>query len=97
MNRAIFVFLHTATFKFVKSNSSPPGHLFDLNTLTKEGGYTVYDHQEHRTMFRMNICGSVTNAGCDPDTGTYIHTVTGPPSFVIYHVSINRNWKCAQS
>uniref|UniRef100_A0A8D0D7T5 Insulin-like growth factor 2 receptor n=1 Tax=Sander lucioperca TaxID=283035 RepID=A0A8D0D7T5_SANLU len=40
------------------------GHLFDLNTLTKEGGYTVYDHEEHRKMFRMNICGSVPNAGC---------------------------------
>uniref|UniRef100_A0A8C9ZHK2 Insulin-like growth factor 2 receptor n=1 Tax=Sander lucioperca TaxID=283035 RepID=A0A8C9ZHK2_SANLU len=37
------------------------GHLFDLNTLTKEGGYTVYDHEEHRKMFRMNICGSVPN------------------------------------
>uniref|UniRef100_A0A8C9ZNR3 Insulin-like growth factor 2 receptor n=1 Tax=Sander lucioperca TaxID=283035 RepID=A0A8C9ZNR3_SANLU len=46
------------------------GHLFDLNTLTKEGGYTVYDHEEHRKMFRMNICGSVPNAGCSPETGT---------------------------
>uniref|UniRef100_A0A3Q4BKI1 Uncharacterized protein n=1 Tax=Mola mola TaxID=94237 RepID=A0A3Q4BKI1_MOLML len=44
------------------------GHLFDLNSLSKEGGYTVYHHQEHRKMFRMNICGNVTNAGCSPDT-----------------------------
>ncbi|XP_044024917.1 cation-independent mannose-6-phosphate receptor isoform X2 [Siniperca chuatsi] len=48
------------------------GHLFDLNTLTKEGGYTVYDHQEHTKMFRMNICGNVTNAGCSPETAVCI-------------------------
>ncbi|XP_070781683.1 cation-independent mannose-6-phosphate receptor [Enoplosus armatus] len=52
------------------------GHLFDLNTLTKEGGYTVYDGQEHRKMFRMNICGSVTNAGCNPGTAVCIKDVT---------------------
>uniref|UniRef100_A0A4W6DDK0 Insulin-like growth factor 2 receptor n=1 Tax=Lates calcarifer TaxID=8187 RepID=A0A4W6DDK0_LATCA len=46
------------------------GHLFDLNALTKDGGYTVYHHQDHRKMFRMNICGSITNSGCGPDTGT---------------------------
>ena len=50
-------------------NFSSPGHLFDLNSLTLERGYTVYDPQEHRKMFRMNICGNVTNAGCAPGTG----------------------------
>ncbi|GLD62869.1 cation-independent mannose-6-phosphate receptor, partial [Lates japonicus] len=48
------------------------GHLFDLNALTKDGGYTVYHHQDHRKMFRMNICGSVTNSGCGPDTAVCI-------------------------
>ncbi|XP_035801950.2 cation-independent mannose-6-phosphate receptor isoform X2 [Amphiprion ocellaris] len=48
------------------------GHLFDLNSLMKEGGYTVYDHEEHRKMFRMNICGNVTNAGCSPGTAVCI-------------------------
>ncbi|KAG7509424.1 cation-independent mannose-6-phosphate receptor [Solea senegalensis] len=48
------------------------GHLFDLNSLTKEGGYTVYDHQEHRKMFRMNICGNMVNTGCSPDTAVCI-------------------------
>uniref|UniRef100_A0A3Q1FE05 Insulin-like growth factor 2 receptor n=1 Tax=Acanthochromis polyacanthus TaxID=80966 RepID=A0A3Q1FE05_9TELE len=48
------------------------GHLFDLNSLMKEGGYTVYDHQDHRKMFRMNICGNVTNAGCSPGTAVCI-------------------------
>ncbi|XP_031169703.1 cation-independent mannose-6-phosphate receptor isoform X1 [Sander lucioperca] len=52
------------------------GHLFDLNTLTKEGGYTVYDHEEHRKMFRMNICGSVPNAGCSPETAVCIKNAT---------------------
>uniref|UniRef100_UPI0037E7D95A cation-independent mannose-6-phosphate receptor n=1 Tax=Semicossyphus pulcher TaxID=241346 RepID=UPI0037E7D95A len=48
------------------------GHMFDLNPLTKEGGYIVYDHEEHRKMFRMNICGNMTNAGCSPGNGVCI-------------------------
>ncbi|TDH00702.1 hypothetical protein EPR50_G00191090 [Perca flavescens] len=52
------------------------GHLFDLNSLTKEGGYTVYDNKEHRKMFRMNICGSVANAGCSPETAVCIKDAT---------------------
>ncbi|XP_054616857.1 cation-independent mannose-6-phosphate receptor [Dunckerocampus dactyliophorus] len=48
------------------------GHLFDLNTLTRDGGYTVYDHDEHRRMFRMNICGDMANAGCSPGTAVCI-------------------------
>lgn len=56
--------------------SSPVGYLFDLNSLTKEGGYTVFDHQEPRKMFRMNVCGNLTNSGCAPDVGTYIHPVS---------------------
>ncbi|XP_028996555.1 cation-independent mannose-6-phosphate receptor isoform X2 [Betta splendens] len=48
------------------------GHLFDLNSLTKEGGYTVYAQQEDRKMFRMNICGSVSNTGCSPETAVCI-------------------------
>ncbi|XP_069028432.1 cation-independent mannose-6-phosphate receptor [Embiotoca jacksoni] len=50
------------------------GHLFDLNSLMKDGGYTVYDHQDHRKMFRMNICGNITNAGCDPETAVCIRS-----------------------
>ncbi|XP_032398409.1 cation-independent mannose-6-phosphate receptor isoform X1 [Etheostoma spectabile] len=52
------------------------GHLFDLNTLTKEGGYTAYHHKDHRKMFRMNICGGVTNAGCSPETAVCIKDAT---------------------
>ncbi|KAM4522347.1 cation-independent mannose-6-phosphate receptor isoform 2-T2 [Odontesthes bonariensis] len=48
------------------------GHLFDLNSLMKDGGYTVYDHQEPRRMFRMNVCGNLTNAGCSPGTAVCI-------------------------
>lgn len=48
------------------------GHLFDLNTLMKEEGYTVYHQKEFRKMFRMNICGNVTNAGCSPGTAVCI-------------------------
>ncbi|XP_071323597.1 cation-independent mannose-6-phosphate receptor isoform X2 [Trachinotus anak] len=52
------------------------GHLFDLNALTKEGGYTVFDHKDQRKMFRMNICGNVANAGCSPDTAVCIKDAT---------------------
>ncbi|XP_056283695.1 cation-independent mannose-6-phosphate receptor [Pseudoliparis swirei] len=52
------------------------GHLFDLNALTKEGGYTMYDHQDHRKMFRMNICGNISNSGCGSDTAVCIKDTT---------------------
>lgn len=52
------------------------GHLFDLSSLTKEGGYTVYDPQENRKMYRMNICGNMTNAGCSPGTAVCIKDTT---------------------
>ncbi|XP_039980957.1 cation-independent mannose-6-phosphate receptor isoform X2 [Xiphias gladius] len=52
------------------------GHLIDLNTLTKEGGYTVYDPQEHRRMFRMNICGNMVNTGCSPEAAVCIKDVS---------------------
>uniref|UniRef100_A0A4W5NR28 Insulin-like growth factor 2 receptor n=1 Tax=Hucho hucho TaxID=62062 RepID=A0A4W5NR28_9TELE len=45
------------------------GHLFDLNGLSQEGGYTVYDNLDPRKMFRLNVCREVANAGCGPDTG----------------------------
>lgn len=48
------------------------GHQFDLSSLTKEEGYTVYDHKDHRKMFRMNVCGNVLKAGCSPETAVCI-------------------------
>ncbi|KAM6964907.1 cation-independent mannose-6-phosphate receptor [Aplochiton taeniatus] len=48
------------------------GHLFDLNSLSQPGGYTVYHHQDHRKMFRLNVCGELTNAGCAAGTGVCI-------------------------
>ncbi|KAM9840298.1 cation-independent mannose-6-phosphate receptor [Aulostomus maculatus] len=48
------------------------GHLFDLNSLTREGGYTVYQHDDHRKMFRLNICGNMSNAGCSPGSAVCI-------------------------
>uniref|UniRef100_A0A8C6L0H5 Insulin-like growth factor 2 receptor n=6 Tax=Nothobranchius TaxID=28779 RepID=A0A8C6L0H5_NOTFU len=48
------------------------GHLFDLNSLNKAGGYTVFHHENDRKMFRLNICGEVENAGCDPGTAVCI-------------------------
>uniref|UniRef100_A0A8C7K6R9 Insulin-like growth factor 2 receptor n=1 Tax=Oncorhynchus kisutch TaxID=8019 RepID=A0A8C7K6R9_ONCKI len=39
------------------------GHLFDLNGLSQEGGYTVYDNLDPRKMFRLNVCREIANAG----------------------------------
>uniref|UniRef100_A0A665V9G9 Insulin-like growth factor 2 receptor n=1 Tax=Echeneis naucrates TaxID=173247 RepID=A0A665V9G9_ECHNA len=52
------------------------GHLFDLNSLRKEGGYTVFDHQKPRKMFRLNICGNVANTGCSAETAVCIKNST---------------------
>uniref|UniRef100_A0A667ZHY3 Insulin-like growth factor 2 receptor n=1 Tax=Myripristis murdjan TaxID=586833 RepID=A0A667ZHY3_9TELE len=48
------------------------GHLFDLNSLAVDGGYTIYDHNDRKKMFRLNICAEVANAGCEPGTGVCI-------------------------
>ncbi|XP_061560975.1 cation-independent mannose-6-phosphate receptor isoform X1 [Phycodurus eques] len=52
------------------------GRLFDLNSLRRDGGYTVYDHDVHGRMFRVNICADVANAGCSPGTAVCIKDVT---------------------
>lgn len=45
------------------------GHLFDLNPLTQEGGYTLYHNIDLRRMYRLNVCGPIKNAGCAPEAG----------------------------
>uniref|UniRef100_A0A8C1Z5G4 Insulin-like growth factor 2 receptor n=1 Tax=Cyprinus carpio TaxID=7962 RepID=A0A8C1Z5G4_CYPCA len=52
-----------------KVTNPATGHLFDLNALSRTGGYTVYHPSAHRKMFRLNICGDVANAAvCIKDT-----------------------------
>ncbi|KAM4529814.1 cation-independent mannose-6-phosphate receptor [Fundulus diaphanus] len=48
------------------------GHLFDLNPLRKDQDYVSYDHNNRQKMFRLNICGEVTNSGCSPGTAVCI-------------------------
>ncbi|KAJ8396206.1 hypothetical protein AAFF_G00020730 [Aldrovandia affinis] len=48
------------------------GHLFDLNSLKRENGYTVYDTVDTRKMFRLNICSEVTHVGCEKGAGVCI-------------------------
>ncbi|KAM3833852.1 cation-independent mannose-6-phosphate receptor [Diretmus argenteus] len=48
------------------------GHQFDLNSLAKEGGYTIYDHIDPRKRFRLNICGEVADTSCSPGTSVCI-------------------------
>uniref|UniRef100_A0AAX7UFT6 MRH domain-containing protein n=1 Tax=Astatotilapia calliptera TaxID=8154 RepID=A0AAX7UFT6_ASTCA len=57
------------------------GHLFDLNPLKKDEGYTVHHHKDQKMVFRMNICGSVANTGCSPDTGTSLQSVSNKLSY----------------
>ncbi|KAB5540056.1 hypothetical protein PHYPO_G00096970 [Pangasianodon hypophthalmus] len=48
------------------------GHLFDLNSLTQEGGYTVYHSIDVRRMYRLNVCGPMKNTGCASEAGVCI-------------------------
>nr|XP_020473896.1 cation-independent mannose-6-phosphate receptor isoform X2 [Monopterus albus] len=48
------------------------GHFFDLNTLSKEGGYIVTDHREEGNMYFMNICANVSITGCSPESAVCI-------------------------
>ncbi|XP_030627174.1 cation-independent mannose-6-phosphate receptor [Chanos chanos] len=53
------------------------GHLFDLNSLNQEHGYTVYDIENQRKMFRLNVCGEMSNVGCTEGAGVcIIHSKT---------------------
>ncbi|XP_060687644.1 cation-independent mannose-6-phosphate receptor isoform X3 [Hemiscyllium ocellatum] len=40
------------------------GHLFDLNSLRKSQGYTIYDRKIRRNFIRLNVCDKVQNTGC---------------------------------
>ncbi|XP_060907562.1 cation-independent mannose-6-phosphate receptor [Labrus mixtus] len=64
--------LNTIQHDDCKVTNPSTGHLFDLNSLTKEEGYTVFDPRESRRMFRLNICGNMTNIGCSPETAVCI-------------------------
>ncbi|XP_051500970.1 cation-independent mannose-6-phosphate receptor-like [Myxocyprinus asiaticus] len=55
-----------------KVTNPATGHLFDLNVLSRAGGYLVYDPVDLRKMFRLNVCGEIANAGCAPGTGVCI-------------------------
>uniref|UniRef100_A0A673C0F7 Insulin-like growth factor 2 receptor n=1 Tax=Sphaeramia orbicularis TaxID=375764 RepID=A0A673C0F7_9TELE len=48
------------------------GYLFDLNSLTKTGGYTVHDPKDPRKSFNMNICGNIFIPGCSPGSAVCI-------------------------
>ncbi|KAG7219113.1 hypothetical protein INR49_019321 [Caranx melampygus] len=64
--------LNTTQHDNCRVTNPATGHLFDLNALTKEGGYTVVDHQDQGKTFHVNICGNVASAGCSPDTAVCI-------------------------
>ncbi|XP_017311659.1 cation-independent mannose-6-phosphate receptor isoform X1 [Ictalurus punctatus] len=55
-----------------KVNDPRTGYLFDLNSLTQEGGYTLYHSVNVRTMYRLNVCGPLKNTGCSSEAGVCI-------------------------
>ncbi|XP_052442128.1 cation-independent mannose-6-phosphate receptor [Carassius gibelio] len=58
-----------------KVTNPATGHLFDLNPLSRSGGYTVYDPVAHRKIFRLNVCGDIADAGCDSGTAVCIKDI----------------------
>ncbi|KAL2081956.1 hypothetical protein ACEWY4_021774 [Coilia grayii] len=40
------------------------GRMFDLNRLTKEGGYTIYDSKDHKKMIQLNVCSEIQGSVC---------------------------------
>uniref|UniRef100_A0A3Q3MKC2 Insulin-like growth factor 2 receptor n=1 Tax=Mastacembelus armatus TaxID=205130 RepID=A0A3Q3MKC2_9TELE len=52
------------------------GHLFDLNALNTEGGYTVYDHRDQKKMYQqyltLTCCEMCVVAVCIKDTTTAV-------------------------
>ncbi|CAL1586585.1 unnamed protein product [Knipowitschia caucasica] len=47
-----------------KVTNPSTGYLFDLNSLTKAGGYTVRDSEDHSKSFQVNVCGEIASSGC---------------------------------
>nr|QPB70590.1 insulin-like growth factor 2 receptor [Pampus argenteus] len=72
--------LNTSQHDGCRVTNPVTGHLFDLNSLTQEAGYSVYDPQEHGRMFHMNICGNVTDAVCGPGTAVCIKDINSAVS-----------------
>ncbi|MEQ2262533.1 hypothetical protein XENORESO_014772, partial [Xenotaenia resolanae] len=64
--------LNTSQHDECRVTNPATGHLFDLNPLRKAEDYIAYDHNNHKKMFRLNICGEVTNSGCSSGTAVCI-------------------------
>ncbi|XP_054910202.1 cation-independent mannose-6-phosphate receptor [Poeciliopsis prolifica] len=64
--------LNTSQHNDCRVSNPATGHLFDLNPLKKSEDYIVYDHKQPQKMFRLNICGEVTNSGCVAGTAVCI-------------------------
>ncbi|XP_072542274.1 cation-independent mannose-6-phosphate receptor [Salminus brasiliensis] len=64
--------LNTSEHGDCRVTNPATGHLFDLNALTQSKGYTVYDRENQRKMYRLNLCGPIENVGCAPGTGVCI-------------------------
>ncbi|XP_024119822.2 cation-independent mannose-6-phosphate receptor [Oryzias melastigma] len=56
------------------------GHLFDLSSLRKEGGYTVFDPQQQQRVIHINICGGVDSSACASGTAVCFSDVSAAVS-----------------
>lgn len=56
------------------------GYLFDLNSLTKTGGYTVRDLEDPNKSFQVNVCGDVSGSNCKQGSAACIKDGSGSVS-----------------
>ncbi|KAJ0026800.1 hypothetical protein NQD34_017800 [Periophthalmus magnuspinnatus] len=56
--------LNTTQQEGCKVTNPSTGYQFDLNSLTKAGGYTVRDSKDHNKSFQVNVCADISSAGC---------------------------------
>lgn len=45
------------------------GYLFNLSSLSRRGGYRVYDSVDQRKIYHLNVCGELEGSWCENGTG----------------------------
>lgn len=68
--------LNSTEHEDCKVSNPLTGHLFDLNQLSKDAGYTVYDGANVGKMYQLNVCAAVKSSTCPSDSGVCIRDAT---------------------
>ncbi|KAK7907744.1 hypothetical protein WMY93_016356 [Mugilogobius chulae] len=69
--------LNTTQQEGCRVTNPSTGYQFDLNPLTKAGGYTVLDPKDHNKSFQVNVCGDINSPGCKQGSGICIKDGSG--------------------